>query len=90
MPKDNMITMRSADFEDILEIAAEKGATSALKKVGLDDEWAGKDIMDLRVLLKSWRLSKRTALQTVIRVSTTALLGALIVGVAVKMKFIGH
>jgi hypothetical protein len=44
---------------------------------------------DLRTLLESLRMARRTAWQTVVRVLTTGLLLALIAGVAVKLKLFG-
>ena len=70
----------------MLSRAAERGARRALADVGLEGPEAAIDIRDLRTLLASLRMARRTAWQTVVRLVTTALLLALIAGVAVKLK----
>lgn len=52
-------------LDELVERAAERGATRALEKVGLHDNEAGKDITDLRTLLSSYRTVKRGALTTI-------------------------
>lgn len=83
------VQMSDADFEVILARAAEEGAKRALADVGLDGRDAAVDIRDLRALLDSIRLARRTALQTFASMLTTALILALIAGVAVKFKLFG-
>ena len=83
------VQMSDADFEVILARAAEEGAKRALADVGLDGRDAAVDIRDLRALLDSIRLARRTALETFARMLTTALILALIAGVAVKFKLFG-
>ena len=83
------VQMSEADFEVILARAAEEGAKRALADVGLDGQSAAIDIRDLRSLLDSIRLIRRTALQTIARMLTTALIIALIAGIAVKFKLFG-
>jgi hypothetical protein len=83
------VQMSDADFEVILARAAEEGAKRALADVGLDGRDAAIDIRDLRALLDSIRLARRTALQTFASMLTTALILALIAGVAVKFKLFG-
>ena len=78
--------MPEDEFEAMLSRAAEKGARKALADVGLEGPEAAIDIRDLRTLLASLRMARRTAWQTVVRLVTTALLLALIAGVAVKLK----
>ena len=81
-----LIRMPEDKFEAMLSRAAEKGARKALADVGLEGPEAAIDIRDLRTLLASLRMARRTAWQTVVRLVTTALLLALIAGVAVKLK----
>jgi len=83
------VRMPEDDFEAMLVRAAEKGARKALADVGLEGPEAAIDIHDLRTLLASLRMARRTAWQTVVRLITTGLLLALIAGVAVKLKFFG-
>jgi len=83
------IRMPEDDFEAMLARAAEKGARKALADVGLQGPEAAIDVRDLRTLLASLRMARRTAWQTIVRLITTGLLLALIAGVAVKLKFFG-
>lgn len=64
-------------------------ARRALADVGLDGPEAAIDIHDLRTLLDSLRIARRTAWQTIVRLLTTGLLLALIAGIAVKLKLFG-
>lgn len=73
-------------LDAIVEQAAERGAKKALESVGLHDEDAGNDIRDLRVLLTNWRAAKSTMLQTFVKLSTAAVLGALALGSYLKIK----
>lgn len=83
------VRMPEDDFEAMLARVAEQGARRALADVGLDGPEAAIDIHDLRTLLESLRMARRTVWQTVVRVLTTGLLLALIAGVAVKLKLFG-
>ncbi len=83
------VRMPEDEFEAMLARAAEQGARRALADVGLDGPEAAIDIHDLRTLLESLRMARRTAWQTVVRVLTTGLLLALIAGVAVRLKLFG-
>ena len=87
--EDGHVVMPELEFEELLELAAERGAKRALANVGLVDEHAAADIRDLRSLLGAIRVAKRTAWQTVIRLLTTSLILALIGGVAIKLKLFG-
>lgn len=84
-----VLTLTKTELAILLDEAAEKGAKKALADVGLDGEHAQSDIRDLRTLLRSINLAKRTAWQTTVRVVTAGILAALIAGVAVKLKFFG-
>ncbi len=72
----------------LVEQASEEGAARALAQLGLQDADAGSDISELRALLDSWRDTKRTARQAVIRWLMRMCLSALILGLAVKFKLI--
>ena len=87
--EDGHVRMPEEEFEELLELAAERGAKKALADVGLVDEHAANDIRDLRSLLGAVRMAKRTAWQTVVRLITTGLILALIAGVAIKLKLFG-
>jgi hypothetical protein len=87
--EDGHIRMPEEEFEELLELAAERGAKRALADVGLIDDHAANDIRDLRSLLAAVRIARHTAWQTAIRLITTGLIMALIAGVAIKLKLFG-
>ncbi|BCX80594.1 hypothetical protein MIT9_P0168 [Methylomarinovum caldicuralii] len=84
-----MVVMPREEFEKLLEQAAERGARRALADVGLDGEDAAHDIRELRGLLEAFNTAKHTAWQTLIRITTTGLILALMAGAAVKLKLFG-
>jgi len=59
---ERVVTLSQSMLDEIVEAAAERGATRALEKVGLHDDKAGKDLNDLRTLLSSWRTVKNGVL----------------------------
>ena len=86
---DAAITLRPDDLDDLLTRAAERGAERVLSHLGLENGSAAKDIRELRDLLEAWRDARRTAWQTTIKVVTTGILAALLVGAAIKLKLMG-
>ena len=52
---------RRAIDREMLDRIATQAARVVLKELGLDDPMAVADIKDLRSLIASWRLAKRTA-----------------------------
>jgi hypothetical protein len=86
---ENMLLLRREDFDELLDRAAERGAERCLAHLGLENGSAAKDIRELRDLLEAWRDARRTAWQTTIKVVTTGILAALLVGAAIKLKLMG-
>ncbi|MBU9314564.1 hypothetical protein KTD09_06735 [Burkholderia multivorans] len=86
---ENMLLLRREDFEELLDCAAERGAERCLAHLGLENGSAARDIRELRDLLDAWRDARRTAWQTFVKVLTTGLLAALLVGAAIKFKLMG-
>lgn len=84
-----MVNLRREEFEEMLNCAAERGARRALHDVGLDGDDAAEDIRDLRSLLKAIHVAKHTAWKTVIRITTTGLIIALMAGAVIKLKLFG-
>ena len=89
LSEQGFVRMPDVEFEAMLARAAEEGARRALADVGLDGEEAALDIRDLRSLLKSVRLVRRTAMQTAVRMITTGVMLALLAGIAIKLKIFG-
>ena len=85
----NLVLMRREDFDELLDGAAERGAERVLAHLGLENGHAARDIRELRDLLEAWRDARRTAWQTTVKVITTGILAALLVGVAIKLKLMG-
>ena len=89
VPVEDTLLLRREDFEDLLDRAAERGAERCLAHLGLENGSAARDIRELRDLLEAWRDARRTVWRTVIKVATTGLLAALLVGAAIKFKLTG-
>lgn len=87
--QNGMVVMPRDEFEKLLDRAAERGAERCLAHIGLENGSAAKDIRELRDLLEAWRDARRTAWQTTIKVVTTGILAALLVGAAIKLKLMG-
>ena len=86
---ENMLLFRKEDFDDLLDRAAERGAERVLAHLGLENGHAARDIRELRGLIEAWRDARRTAWQTAVKVVTTGVLAALLVGAAIKLKLVG-
>jgi hypothetical protein len=85
----DLITIRVEDLDELLTRAAEQGAERCLAHLGLENGGAAADLRDLRGLLDAYRQARKTAWQTAIKVFTTGVLAALIVGVAIKLRIYG-
>jgi len=85
----DVLNLRPEDLDELLIRAAEKGAERALAVLGLENGHAAADIHDLRGLIDAWRDARKTAWQTMVKVVTTGMLAALLVGVSIKLKLIG-
>ena len=66
MKKEN-IKLSKAEIEQMIEDASEKAAKKVLTNVGLGDEYAMKDVKDLRSLLKALKAAKKDALRLFIK-----------------------
>lgn len=84
-PSDRTLLLRREDLEELVARAAERGAERALSHLGLENGHAARDIRELRDLLEAWRDARRTAWRTIVKVATTGLLAALLLGAAIKL-----
>jgi hypothetical protein len=84
-----VLSLRQEDLDELLTRAAERGAERCLAHLGLENGHAARDIRELRDLLEAWRDARRTAWHTAIKVATTGVLAALLVGTAIKLKLMG-
>lgn len=89
VPVENMLLLRKEDFDELLAHAAERGAERVLSHLGLANGHAARDIRELRDLLEAWRDARHTAWQTFVKVLTTGILAALLVGAAIKLRLMG-
>jgi hypothetical protein len=76
----DMATLRA-----LIEEASGVGAERALAALGLRDEKAGRDMLELRELLQAWRDAKKSAWNAVVTWAVRIFLAVLVAGMAVKM-----
>ncbi len=87
----SLMSLPRAELDRLVDRAAERGARRVLTEIGLDNgDTAARDIRELRDLIHAWRAARRTVWQTAVRILTTALILALIAGVALKLKLFGE
>ena len=68
------IKLTTEELEDMLDKAARRGAKEALRSIGLLDDDAQKDIIEMRSLLEAWRDTRKSIWSTVVKLTTVALL----------------
>ena len=66
--------MTPDELEAMLDRAAKRGATAALREVGLHDDDARKDIVEIRNLLEMWRDTRKGVWSTIVKMSTVAII----------------
>lgn len=76
----DLVTLRA-----LIEEATEAGATRALNRIGLSDDRAGPDIVELRQLIQGWRDAKRSAVSATLTWIVRSAVAALLVAIAVKL-----
>ena len=74
-------------LEALVARAAEEGAKAALYRCGLQDEAAGNDIRELRVLLDAWRDTRRTVRRTLVHWLICGLLTLILAGAAIELHW---
>ena len=73
--------MTELELEAMIQRAAEAGAKKALRDIGFSgDDALLSDVSELRSLLDSWRIAKRTAGKTIIQALTTIFLATIMAG----------
>ena len=73
----DLVTLRA-----IVEEASDLGAKRVLWRMGLDDETAHGDLIELRQLLRAWRDAKASAWQAAVNWIVRGVLALLLVGIA--------
>lgn len=78
--------MAPEELEAMLDRAAKKGATEALRSLGLQDEDAAGDIRDMRGLLEAWRMTKKSIWSTTVKMGTVAVLSFIAAAMWMSLK----
>ena len=68
------IKLTPDDLEEMLDNAARRGAKEALRSIGLLDDDAAKDIIEMRNLIEAWRDTRRSIRSTVVKMTTVGVL----------------
>tara|TARA_Y100000389_G_scaffold67260_1_gene63528 strand:+ start:4159 stop:4413 length:255 start_codon:yes stop_codon:yes gene_type:complete len=68
------IKLTPEEIETMLDNAARRGAKEALRSIGLLDDAAARDIIEMRSLLEAWRDTRKSVWSTVVKLTTVALL----------------
>jgi 2-iminoacetate synthase ThiH len=68
------IKLTPEELEEILDNAARRGAKEALRSIGLLDDDAAKDIIEMRNLIEAWRDTRRSIRSTVVKMATVGVL----------------
>lgn len=76
----DLVTLRA-----IVEEASDLGAMRVLGRMGLADDSAHVDLIELRQLLGAWRDAKASAWRAVVTWVVRGLLALLLLGIAVRM-----
>ena len=72
----------------LVEEACEVGAARALRTLGLMDEKAGPDIVELRQLIQGWRDAKKSALSATVAWVVRTAVALLLLGLAFKLGLV--
>ena len=80
----DLITLRA-----MVEEASELGAQRVLTAIGLDDDSATADLIELRQLLRAWRDAKASAWKAAVDWVVRGVLALLLVGIAWRLDLTG-
>lgn len=76
--------LSDSELRVLLKEAARQGANEALKSLGLDDEYAPRDMREMREWLSAWRVARNQAWKTVVGTIIKGLLVIFFLGLAIK------
>jgi len=68
------IKLTPEELEEMIDNAASRGAKEALRSIGLLDDDAAKDIIEMRNLIEAWRDTRRSIRSTVVKMTTVGVL----------------
>lgn len=80
----DLVTLRA-----VVEESSDLGAQRVLSRIGLDDETAHGDLLELRQLLRAWRDAKTSAWKAVVDWIVRGVLALVLVGIAVRFGAAG-
>jgi hypothetical protein len=80
----DLVTLRA-----LVEEASELGARRMLAGLGLDDDSATGDLIELRQLLRAWRDAKTSAWKAVVDWFVRGILALLLLGIAWRLGVLG-
>ena len=72
----------------LVEEACEVGAARALRTLGLMDDKAGPDIVELRQLIQGWRDAKKSALSAIVAWVVRTCVALFLIGLAFKLGLV--
>jgi len=70
----SVINLTPEELEEMLDNAARRGAKEALRSIGLLDDDAQKDIIEMRSLIEAWRDTRKSIRSTVVKLATVGIL----------------
>ena len=70
----SVLDLTPEELEAMLDRAARRGAREALRSLGLQDEDAHKDIIEMRTLLETFRDTKKSIWTAAVKLITVAIL----------------
>ena len=68
------IKLSPEELEEMLDNAASRGAKEALRSIGLLDDDAAKDIIEMRNLIEAWRDTRKSIRSTIVKMTTVGVL----------------
>lgn len=68
------VNLSPEELEEMLDRVAKRGAKEALRSIGLLDDSAHKDMVELRSLLEAWRDTRKSIWSTLVKLSTVGIL----------------
>jgi hypothetical protein len=74
----------------LVEEACEMGAARALRSLGLMDDKAAPDIIELRQLIQGWRDAKKSALSAVIAWGVRSAVALFLLGLAYRFDLVAR
>jgi len=72
----------------LVEEACEVGAARALRQIGLMDDRAGADMIELRQLIQGWRDAKKSAISAAVGWVVRGLVALLLMGIAIRLDLL--